>query len=94
MRVVNAGACSGEPLSYRPSARQPQMIETSMPHLGFRCIVRDARQGDRSSGISELPIREPNASMFPSLPPLPDENDLAEILDLFEEHVYAGEITA
>ena len=32
--------------------------------------------------------------MFPSLPPLPDENDLAEILDLFEEHVYAGAITA
>ena len=31
--------------------------------------------------------------MFPSLPPLPDENDLAEILDLFEEHVYAGAIT-
>jgi diguanylate cyclase (GGDEF)-like protein len=31
--------------------------------------------------------------MAPSLPPLPDENDLAEILDLFEEHVYAGAIT-
>jgi diguanylate cyclase (GGDEF)-like protein len=31
--------------------------------------------------------------MSPSLPPLPDENDLAEILDLFEEHVYAGAIT-
>ena len=28
-----------------------------------------------------------------SLPPLPDENDLAEILDLFEEHVYAGAIS-
>ncbi|HEY1478829.1 MAG TPA: diguanylate cyclase [Gaiellales bacterium] len=32
--------------------------------------------------------------MSPSLPPLPDENDLAEILDLFEEHVYAGAITS
>src|SRR6476646_8090345 len=31
--------------------------------------------------------------MSPSLPPLPDENDLAEILDLLEEHVYAGAIT-
>jgi diguanylate cyclase (GGDEF)-like protein len=31
--------------------------------------------------------------MSPLLPPLPDENDLAEILDLFEEHVYAGAIT-
>jgi diguanylate cyclase (GGDEF)-like protein/PAS domain S-box-containing protein len=31
--------------------------------------------------------------MSPLLPPLPDEDDLAEILDLFEEHVYAGAIT-
>ena len=31
--------------------------------------------------------------MSPSLPSLPDENDLAEILDLFEEHVYTGAIT-
>jgi diguanylate cyclase (GGDEF)-like protein/putative nucleotidyltransferase with HDIG domain len=29
----------------------------------------------------------------PSPPPQPDENDLSEILDLFEEHVYAGAIT-
>ena len=27
-------------LRYRPAARQPQMIDTSMAHLGFRCIVR------------------------------------------------------
>ena len=27
-------------LRYRPAARQPQSIETSMAHLGFRCIVR------------------------------------------------------
>jgi diguanylate cyclase (GGDEF)-like protein len=32
--------------------------------------------------------------MPPSPPLLPDENDLAEILDLFEEHVYAGAITS
>ena len=25
---------------YRPAARSPQTIETSMAHLGFRCIVR------------------------------------------------------
>ena len=25
---------------YRPAARQSQTIETSMAHLGFRCIVR------------------------------------------------------
>ena len=27
---------------YRPAARSPQTIETSMGHLGFRCIVRVA----------------------------------------------------
>ena len=27
---------------YRPAARSPQTIETSMGHLGFRCIVRPA----------------------------------------------------
>jgi formylglycine-generating enzyme required for sulfatase activity len=25
---------------YRPAARQPQMIDTGMCHLGFRCVVR------------------------------------------------------
>jgi formylglycine-generating enzyme required for sulfatase activity len=30
-------------LRYRPAARQPQMIDTSMAHLGFRCIVRSPR---------------------------------------------------
>jgi formylglycine-generating enzyme len=29
-------------LRYRPAARQAQSIETSMAHLGFRCIVRSA----------------------------------------------------
>jgi formylglycine-generating enzyme len=27
---------------YRPAARSPQTVETSMGHLGFRCIVRPA----------------------------------------------------
>jgi formylglycine-generating enzyme len=27
-------------LRYRPAARQPQMVDTSMTHIGFRCIVR------------------------------------------------------
>jgi formylglycine-generating enzyme required for sulfatase activity len=27
-------------LRYRPAARQPQMVETSMAHLGFRCVIR------------------------------------------------------
>jgi formylglycine-generating enzyme required for sulfatase activity len=25
---------------YRPAARQPQMVETSMAHIGFRCVIR------------------------------------------------------
>jgi formylglycine-generating enzyme required for sulfatase activity len=31
---------------YRPAARQPQMIDTGMSHIGFRCIVRPERTGD------------------------------------------------
>ena len=27
-------------LRYRPSARSPQMVDSSMSHLGFRCIIR------------------------------------------------------
>ena len=27
-------------LRYRPAARQPEEIDTSTTHLGFRCIVR------------------------------------------------------
>ena len=30
-------------LRYRPAARQAQTVETSMAHMGFRCIVRQAR---------------------------------------------------
>jgi formylglycine-generating enzyme required for sulfatase activity len=42
-RVIKGGSHLCAPnycLRYRPAARQPQMIETSMAHLGFRCIVR------------------------------------------------------
>ena len=30
-------------LRYRPAARQAQTVETSMAHLGFRCIIRQPR---------------------------------------------------
>jgi formylglycine-generating enzyme required for sulfatase activity len=30
-------------LRYRPAARQPQMIDTAMSHLGFRCIIRNGK---------------------------------------------------
>ena len=29
-------------LRYRPAARQPQMVESSTAHIGFRCIARIA----------------------------------------------------
>jgi len=42
-RVIKGGSHLCAPnycLRYRPSARQPQTIDTSMAHLGFRCVVR------------------------------------------------------
>ena len=42
-RVVKGGSHLCAPnycLRYRPAARQPQMIDTSMSHIGFRCIIR------------------------------------------------------
>ena len=51
-RVIKGGSHLCAPnycLRYRPAARQPQMIDTSMSHLGFRCVVRDKvsnKEGD------------------------------------------------
>ena len=42
-RVIKGGSHLCAPnycLRYRPAARQPQTIDTSTAHLGFRCIVR------------------------------------------------------
>jgi sulfatase modifying factor 1 len=47
-RVVKGGSHLCAPnycLRYRPAARQAQAIETSMAHLGFRCIVRQSQRG-------------------------------------------------
>jgi formylglycine-generating enzyme required for sulfatase activity len=47
-RVTKGGSHLCAPnycLRYRPAARQPQAIDTSTCHLGFRCIVRDASGG-------------------------------------------------
>ena len=47
-RVVKGGSHLCAPnycLRYRPAARQAQSIETSMAHLGFRCILRPRRDG-------------------------------------------------
>jgi formylglycine-generating enzyme len=45
-RVVKGGSHLCAPnycLRYRPSARQPQTVDTSTGHLGFRCVVRGGR---------------------------------------------------
>jgi formylglycine-generating enzyme len=42
-RVTKGGSHLCAPnycLRYRPAARQPQMVESSTTHIGFRCIVR------------------------------------------------------
>jgi formylglycine-generating enzyme len=42
-KVIKGGSHLCAPnycLRYRPAARQPQMIDTSISHLGFRCTVR------------------------------------------------------
>lgn len=42
-KVVKGGSHLCAPnycLRYRPAARQPQMIDTGLSHIGFRCIVR------------------------------------------------------
>jgi formylglycine-generating enzyme required for sulfatase activity len=43
-RVIKGGSylCADSYcMRYRPAARRPQMIDTGMSHIGFRCIVRD-----------------------------------------------------
>jgi formylglycine-generating enzyme len=45
-RVVKGGSHLCSPsycLRYRPAARQPEAIDTSTSHIGFRCIVREQR---------------------------------------------------
>jgi len=43
-RVLKGGSHLCAPnycLRYRPAARQPQTIESSACHIGFRCLVRN-----------------------------------------------------
>ncbi len=45
-KVIKGGSHLCAPnycLRYRPAARQPQMIDTGMNHLGFRCIIRESK---------------------------------------------------
>ena len=44
-RVIKGGSHLCAPsycLRYRPAARQPEAIDTSTSHIGFRCITREA----------------------------------------------------
>jgi formylglycine-generating enzyme required for sulfatase activity len=50
-KVIKGGSHLCAPnycLRYRPAARQPQMIDTSTSHLGFRCIVRSGTRQSTS----------------------------------------------
>jgi formylglycine-generating enzyme required for sulfatase activity len=43
-RVVKGGSHLCAPnycLRYRPAARQPETVDTSTSHIGFRCVIRD-----------------------------------------------------
>ena len=43
-RVIKGGSHLCAPsycLRYRPAARQPEAIDTSTSHIGFRCVIRE-----------------------------------------------------
>ena len=42
-------------LRYRPAARRPQMIDTGMSHLGFRCVADGPRDHERSTPMTDRP---------------------------------------
>jgi sulfatase modifying factor 1 len=66
-KVVKGGSHLCAPnycLRYRPAARQPQMIDTGMSHMGFRCILRakDAPQEeDVPLEVSQEQTKQPPA---------------------------------
>jgi sulfatase modifying factor 1 len=52
-RVIKGGSHLCAPnycLRYRPAARQAQMVDTSMAHLGFRCVVRTPTSSAEGEG--------------------------------------------
>jgi len=55
-RVIKGGSHLCAPsycLRYRPAARQPEAIDTSTSHIGFRCVIRSTAglsRGERRSG--------------------------------------------
>jgi formylglycine-generating enzyme len=65
-RVVKGGSHLCAPnycLRYRPAARQPQMVDTGMSHLGFRCILRATNGHREEEACSEThPDQAPQRS--------------------------------
>jgi formylglycine-generating enzyme len=46
-RVVKGGSFLCAPnycQRYRPAARQPQMLDSAMSHIGFRCVIREGER--------------------------------------------------
>jgi sulfatase modifying factor 1 len=49
-KVIKGGSylcSSNHSFRYRPAARQPQVIDRGMSHIGFRCIMRDLQDSER-----------------------------------------------
>ena len=76
-KVVKGGSFLCAPnycLRYRPAARQPQMIDTGMSHVGFRCIVRTRKaaeeqvdfeaRGEEQKAPSKKNLTEPIRQFF------------------------------
>jgi formylglycine-generating enzyme required for sulfatase activity len=54
-KVVKGGSHLCAPnycFRYRPAARQPQMVDTGMSHIGFRCIARRACPSDKPPSLA------------------------------------------
>jgi formylglycine-generating enzyme len=60
-KVVKGGSYLCAPnycLRYRPAARQPQMVDTGMSHIGFRCVVRNL-QTEQESPAADSEVQVP-----------------------------------
>lgn len=60
-KVVKGGSHLCAPnycLRYRPAARQPQMIDTGMSHIGFRCVLRRDRTPSEEEEVCRETHRE------------------------------------
>ena len=65
-------------LRYRPAARRPQMIDTGMSHIGFRCVRRADTLHDRAAPRSRMTDDRP---ILPSWRPGPTRDAVVAFLD-------------